>query len=265
MQDKLDSDNSIQDEKIEELYRNAADIEIPDLWNRIETGIKDGKPEDQPQETKEPIPISKKRKIYVKYLAAAAILLVLAIPAWFFLGGRHSMDKSASDETLDQMENAPQEDQAYDSDMSGDSINESAEMPEDSMAEDSMPEENAPADGNGLEGEMSKPVLDSENMTESEAAETFPETFLVRGVIFRDDGGYYIRDCVLIGVEGPEKLPEIFSIEETETLTTMLPDLKEGEEKEVGVLLRLFDADKVQSAEDSQTDIVSVEVLQVLE
>lgn len=93
MQDKLDSDNSIQDEEIEELYRNAADIEIPDLWNRIETGIKDGKQEDQPQETKAPIPISKKRKIYVKYLAAAAILLVLAIPAWFFLGGRHFMDK----------------------------------------------------------------------------------------------------------------------------------------------------------------------------
>lgn len=260
MQDKLDSDNSIQDEEIEELYRNAADIEIPDLWNRIETGIKDGKPEDQPQETKEPIPISKKRKIYVKYLAAAAILLVLAIPAWFFLGGRHSMDKSASDETLDMMENAPQEDQAYDSDMSGDSINESAEMPE-----DSIPEENAPADGNGLEGDIAKPVQDSENAAESEAAETFPETFSVRGIIFRDAGGYYIRDYVLTGGEEPEKLPELLSIAETETLTAMLPDIKEGEEKEAEVLLRLSAADKVQSAEDSQIDIVSVEVLQVLE
>ena len=79
------------DEEVEEALLTAMNLEVPDLWDRIESGIdssekvvpfekKTGKSDERSSERR------KKKRVWAKYLVAAALVMIVMIPVIRVLG-----------------------------------------------------------------------------------------------------------------------------------------------------------------------------------
>lgn len=90
----------------EKAYKELAETEVPDLWDRIEAGLseKSAPAEAKAEESKEPAPIKKKTKVAVfmrRYsaLAAAIVCAVILIPTVIVMkkAGSKFMSESAAE------------------------------------------------------------------------------------------------------------------------------------------------------------------------
>lgn len=104
---------------LEQAYKELAQEEVPDLWNRIEAGLK-----DRTEVTSQSAPVQKKNILVVlkKYsgVAAAALCVVILVPAILFIDRAGLGDKgmateeSAVCEDTAPAEAAPAEEEAVD-------------------------------------------------------------------------------------------------------------------------------------------------------
>jgi hypothetical protein len=94
-----EQDETVQDEKVEMEYLQMAALDTPDLWSRIEmnleqegqTGLETGAGEKTEGTEKKVTDLSeykkqRSRKPWIG-VAAAAVLLLAAVPAWMYFGG----------------------------------------------------------------------------------------------------------------------------------------------------------------------------------
>lgn len=99
--------------RLEEEYRTMIEGEVPDLWSRIESGLKDkaadplkessaNPPADSKENSRTVTPPKKKKPVIFKILpwaggiAVAAIIFIAVVPVLFYIVGGRSMMKNAT-------------------------------------------------------------------------------------------------------------------------------------------------------------------------
>lgn len=96
--DAVDTAEMLTDEEIEaveKMYLDTLDAEVPDIWSRIEAGVKKEAQFQSASDTAEGHVISlaekrKKKKMWFTVIGAAAAVLLVLIPAAMFGGTRNS-------------------------------------------------------------------------------------------------------------------------------------------------------------------------------
>ena len=206
----------------ETAYKELANAEVPDLWDRIEAGLseKSAPAEAKAEESKEPAPIKKKTKVAVlmkRYsaLAAAIICAVILIPTVIVMkkAGSKFMSESAAEPAF------TTESACYDETV----VEEATE------AVAGMMEEASVAETAAEEPEMERKEAAEESKVESSmaVAEAFPQEESASGAVKESAK----TDSAMNDVAFEDADPEDYNKQNVSELKNIVVKVKKAEEK----------------------------------
>lgn len=198
MSNYIDPENELSSEMIQ-AYLDAADMETPDLWNKIETGFEQEIEAVKNEELERELKLKKARKKkWIGILAAAFLLVLIAVPVIMSgLGKRDKGETSVADNSMNdsyEMEDAEEAGEEYAEEM----------VAESAVAEDSSGVQSAVGMQNGesateaapfqTEGETEGDTVqapNNENMLDSDELQIDERRLEVQGTIsIAEDGSY---------------------------------------------------------------------------
>lgn len=206
----------------ETAYKELANTEVPDLWDRIEAGLseKSAPAETKAEESKEPAPINKKTKIAVfmrKYsaLAAAIACAIILIPTMIVMKKADSkfMSESAAEPDF------PTESACYDETVAEEATEAVAEMMEEASAAETAAEE----------PEMERKEAAEESKVESSmaVAEAFPQEESASGAVKESAK----TDSAMNDAAFEDAAPEDYNKQNVSELKNIVVKVKKAEEK----------------------------------
>ena len=207
----------------ETAYKELANTEVPDLWDRIEAGLseKSAPAEAKAEESKEPAPIKKKTKVAVlmrRYsaLAAAIICAVILIPTVIVMkrAGSKFMSESAVEPAF------TTESAYYD-----EAIAEEAEGASSEMMEEASAETEAVAEAAEMER---KEAAEEQEMDSTVAvAEAFPQEESASGAVKESAK----TDSAMNDAVCEDAAPEDYNKQNVSELKNIVVKVKKAEEK----------------------------------
>ncbi len=206
----------------ETAYKELANAEVPDLWDRIEAGLseKSAPAEAKAEESKEPAPIKKKTKVAVlmrRYsaLAAAIVCAVILIPTVIVMkkAGSKFMSESAAEPAF------TTESACYDETVAEEATEAVAEMMEEASAAETAAEE----------PEMERKEAAEESKVESSmaVAEAFPQEESASGAVKESAK----TDSAMNDVAFEDADPEDYNKQNVSELNNIVVKVKKAEEK----------------------------------
>jgi hypothetical protein len=254
-----EQDETIQDEKVEMEYLQMAALDTPDLWSRIEmnleqegqTGLETGAGEKTEGTEKKVTDLSEYRKQRSRKpwigVAAAAVLLLVAVPVWLYFGGSRGRLNGNPETETSNLDNR----MAVENAETAEEENGGSDFAAPDVAESSQ----ADLDGTnsvGLDG-----VQQSEN--QAEEAESVPEeaedvdesetetardmgTISVSGIgnLHYSNGVYYISDYSLMATgdaserdKWADSLTETLQVSNPDQLPSAYQNMKAGDEEKI--------------------------------
>lgn len=207
----------------EKAYKELAETEVPDLWDRIEAGLseKSAPAEAKAEESKEPAPIKKKTKVAVfmrRYsaLAAAIVCAVILIPTVIVMkkAGSKFMSESAAEPAF------TTESAYYD-----EAVAEEAEGASSEMMEESSEETETAA----VEPEMERKEAAKESKVENSmaVAEAFPQEESASGAVKESAK----TDSAMNDAVCEDAAPEDYNKQNVSELKNIVVKVKKAEEK----------------------------------
>lgn len=206
----------------ETAYKELANAEVPDLWDRIEAGLseKSAPAEAKAEESKEPAPIKKKTKVAVlmrRYsaLAAAIVCAVILIPTVIVMkkAGSKFMSESAAEPAF------TTESACYDETVAEEATEAVAEMMEEASAAETAAEE----------PEMERKEAAEESKVESSmaVAEAFPQEESASGAVKESAK----TDSAMNDAVCEDAAPEDYNKQNAQELKNIVVKVKKAEEK----------------------------------
>lgn len=206
----------------ETAYKELANAEVPDLWDRIEAGLseKSAPAEAKAEESKEPAPIKKKTKVAVlmrRYsaLAAAIVCAVILIPTVIVMkkAGSKFMSESAAEPAF------TTESACYDETVAEEATEAVAEMMEEASAAETAAEE----------PEMERKEAAEESKVESSmaVAEAFPQEESASGAVKESAK----TDSAMNDAVCEDAAPEDYNKQNVSELKNIVVKVKKAEEK----------------------------------
>lgn len=206
----------------ETAYKELANTEVPDLWDRIEAGLseKSAPAETKAEESKEPAPIKKKTKVAVfmrRYsaLAAAIVCAVILIPTVIVMkrAGSKFMSESAAEPAF------TTESACYDETVAEEATGAVAEMMEEASAAETAAEE----------PQMERKEAAEESKVENSmaVAEAFPQEESASGAVKESAK----TDSAMNDVAFEDADPEDYNKQNVSELKNIVVKVKKAEEK----------------------------------
>lgn len=261
MHKSQEPENIIQDEELAELYMNAANLETPDLWSRIEAGIQNNTDAQYGTDVPDIKPVTdlaterrKRKKVYTKYLTAAAVLLILVIPAWFYFGGREKTKEMTVNDTVSG-DNIKTDDSM---DMMEEAVEAAPEEPQDEGVNET-PTEAAPVEDDVPGNNDNVTNMESAVSQDVNGSEEKEETVVLIGTVTYLSGEYYITDYELASDSSTvdtASMKERLQISNPLSLPLIFQTMQEGDEGKAEVRIAVL-------SEDEDSDVTMIKIIDI--